>query len=570
MADLLNNSKGPNAQGTKELPMEMRLLIAFLLMGLVLFLTPYFYKPPPGPKPVTPVPSGKQAAEAAKAPAAPTPTPAAEVPGRIAATKEEPFTVDTDLYKIQFSNRGGVVKSWLLKKFRDQSGKPLELVNQSALSKTPAPFSVWMKDDKTASELNYAYYAAKPLDDHLGIEYTFSDGKTAIKKTFHFGKNSYLSQFTSEITENGVPAAHLIEWRGGFGDPTVLNRIQAQQAVYYNVTDSKLVTKDAKAAKDGDISSSGNYSFAGLDDTFFAFLVLPKDNTSTQYLVTKDEVPVSPGGKEDLHVGAAIGGDSVNRFAVYVGPKDVDILKTVDPKLQQLIDWGWFWFIAQPLFQALHFLNDQFVHNYGWSIVLITIVINLLLLPLRLSSLKSARKMQTLQPQIAAINAKYKGLKLNDPRKAEQNQEIMDLYKKHGANPLGGCLPMVIQLPFIYGFYKVLSVTIEMRGAHWLWVTDLSQPESLAIHLLPIIMIGTQFMMQKLTPNPTMDPQQAKMMQFMPLMFGFFFYNMPSGLVLYWLTSNIVGIVQQVLINKYTPAPVVEAPKVPQKKVSKR
>jgi YidC/Oxa1 family membrane protein insertase len=166
-----------------------------------------------------------------------------------------------------------------------------------------------------------------------------------------------------------------------------------------------------------------------------------------------------------------------------------------------------------------------------------------------------------LQPQIAAINAKYKSIKLNDPRKADQNQEIMDLYKKHGANPLGGCLPMVIQLPMVYAFYRVLNVSIEMRGAHWLWVTDLSQAEILPIHMLPIIMIVTQFIMQKITPNPTMDPSQAKMMQFMPLMFGFFFYSMPSGLVLYWLTGNLVGIAQQYLINKYTPAPVVEAPK---------
>ncbi len=253
-----------------------------------------------------------------------------------------------------------------------------------------------------------------------------------------------------------------------------------------------------------------------------------------------------------------------------MGPKDVDLLRKVDPKLQQLIDWGWFGIIAKPIFLALHWLNDNAIHNYGWSIVVITIVINLLLLPLRFSSMKSQKKMQRLQPQIAAINAKYKGLSLRDPKKAEQNAEIMELYKREGANPMSGCLPMFIQIPILYGFYKVLSVTIELRGAHWLWVTDLSQPEQLAIHVLPIVMVITQFIQQKMTPNPSVDPSQAKMMQFMPLMFGFFFYNMSSGLVLYWLTSNLVGILQQWLVNKSMPTPPpVELPKIAAKKKSR-
>ncbi len=573
MADLSTIPNQPSPP-KKELSMEMRLLLAFLLMGLVLFVTPYLYKPAPGPKPTAPI-TPNQAAQVtqktAETPAKPEATQAAtEAAGRIAADREREFVVDTDLYRIRFSNRGGVVHSWLLKKFTDQKGKPLELVNQASLAKVPGPFSVSMKDDKIASELNFAYFVEKPAEDHLGVDYEFSDGKTVCRKSFHFSKNSYLSQVSTEVIQNGAPVAHRIDWRGGFGDPTVQNRSQAQHSVSYDVAQSKLTTKDAKAAKDGAVMASGNYSFAGLDDMFFAFVVLPKDNVSTQLITVKDEVAPTPGGKEELHVGVEVGGDSQNRFPIFVGPKDVDILKNVDPKLQQLIDWGWFWFIAKPLFQALHFLNDRLVHNYGWAIVLITIIINLLLLPLRLTSMKSARKMQGLQPQIAAINAKYKNLSLRDPKKAEQNQEVMDLYKKHGANPLGGCLPMVFQLPILYAFYRVLTVTIEMRGANWLWVTDLSQAETLPIHLLPIIMIATQFIMQKITPNPTMDPSQAKMMQFMPLMFGFFFYSMSSGLVLYWLTGNLVGIAQQFLINKYTPAPVIEAPKIQQKKISKR
>jgi YidC/Oxa1 family membrane protein insertase len=165
------------------------------------------------------------------------------------------------------------------------------------------------------------------------------------------------------------------------------------------------------------------------------------------------------------------------------------------------------------------------------------------------------KRMQALQPQISAINAKYKNVGLRDPRKAEQNAEVMDLYKKHGINPMGGCLPMVLQIPFFIAFYSVLQVAIEMRGASWLWVTDLSQPEHLPIHILPVLMTVAQFVMQKMTPTPGQDPNQAKMMMFMPLIFLFMFYSMSSGLVLYWLTSNVVGIAQQWFINRSMPVP---------------
>ena len=439
-------------------------------------------------------------------------------------------------------------------------------MNTAAFPKVPPAFSLWLKDQQAAAALNGGLYTAHPSADGSGIDYEFSDGKIYAKKTFHFPQNSYLSRVTTEVKQNGVPLQHQIEWRGGFGDPTVLNRTSEQHAVYYDLTAGKLINKDAKAAKDGPVDSAGNYSFAGLDDRFFAFVLLPQDNTSTQVEVVKDDVPGAPGGKEEPHVGVRVGGDSLNRFAMFVGPKDVDLLRKVDPKLQQLIDWGWFGVIAKPIFLALHWLNDNLIHNYGWSIVVITIVINLLLLPLRFTSMKSQKKMQKLQPQIAAINAKYKGLSMRDPKKAQQNAEVMELYKKEGANPMSGCLPMFVQLPILYAFYKVLTVTIELRGAHWLWVTDLSQPEQLPIHILPIVMIVTQFIMQKMTPNPSMDPAQAKMMQFMPLMFGFFFYNMSSGLVLYWLTGNLVGILQQWLVNKSMPTPlpaaaVINAPK---------
>jgi YidC/Oxa1 family membrane protein insertase len=235
-----------------------------------------------------------------------------------------------------------------------------------------------------------------------------------------------------------------------------------------------------------------------------------------------------------------------------------------------MVDFGWFAFLAKPLFLSLNWTRDHVVSNFGWAIVLVTVTINFLLLPLKITSLKSMKKMSALQPHIKAINEKYKGLSLRDPKKAQQNQEVMDLYKKHGVNPTGGCVPMVLQIPFFIAFYKVLSVAIELRGAQWLWVTDLSQPEHLPIRILPVAMIGTQFVLQKMTPATTADPSQQRIMMLMPLMLGFMFYGVSSGLVLYWLTGNLVGIAQQWAFNRTMVTPAVEVTPQKSKKSSRK
>jgi YidC/Oxa1 family membrane protein insertase len=187
-----------------------------------------------------------------------------------------------------------------------------------------------------------------------------------------------------------------------------------------------------------------------------------------------------------------------------------------------------------------------------------------------MTNMKSMRKMQALKPQIDAINAKYKGIGLRDPKKGDQNQEVMDLYKKHGVNPMGGCVPMLLQIPFFIAFYKVFTVSVEMRGAPWLWVGDLSQPEHLPIKILPVVMIASQFIMQKMTPQAGGDPAQQKMMMFMPLVFGFMFYNFPSGLVLYYLTSNLVSMGQQWFFNKTSLATVAAESVLPPKKTGRK
>jgi YidC/Oxa1 family membrane protein insertase len=553
-----------NGKGKKELSTEMRLLIAFLLMGLVLFVTPYLYKPanstaPTATQSITP----QKAVELAKPPApAPVATPrqiaSSESAGPEQAAKEETFVVDTPIFRATFSNRGAGVRSWVLKKYKDLNGKELELVNQSALAKVPKPLSFEFRDQHPSTDLTQALFVATPTSDNLGIDYEYSDGKLLARKSFRFAKNSYQSQVTSEVIQNGVQIPHVLSWRGGFGDPTIHNAASAERNVYS--AEGRLKTKTAKDAKNGPVTESGPFAFAGIEDSFFASVFLPKGTGNIELVTYSDSVPTPPDNKEIAYVGAGVGSGGINQFSLFVGPKDTDLLRQVDPRLEQLIDWGrFFGFIAKPLFFALNWTNDRLTHNFGWAIVLVTIAINILTFPFRLTSLRSSKKMQALQPEVARINERYKGLSLRDPKKAEQNQEMMALYKKHGVNPVGGCVPMLLQIPFFIAYYTVLTVAIELRGAEWLWVHDLSRPEQLAIRVLPVLLIVTQFLTQRLTPpSPGVDPSQQKMMMFMPLVLGFMFYYASAGLVLYWLTGNLVAIVQQWIMNRVTKVPVIE------------
>ncbi len=332
---------------------------------------------------------------------------------------------------------------------------------------------------------------------------------------------------------------------------TVPSPAAAEQTIHYDAAAGKLVKTSAKDAKNGPVPAIGSFSFAGIEDKYFTAVFLPGNNTTTEIQTFDDKAPTPYSPSQEQLVGVAVGGEGVNRFSLFVGPKDLEILKKVNPKLEQVVDFGWFSIIAKPLFLMMHWLNDNYVHNYGWAIIVMTIFINFALFPLKITSMKSMKKMQALQPQITAINDKYKNVGMRDPRKQEQNQEVMALYQKHGVNPLGGCLPMALQMPFLFAFYKVFDIAIEMRGASWLWVTDLSRPEALAIHILPIAMIISQFIQQKMTPTqPGGDPAQQKVMMFMPIMFGVMFWSAAAGLVLYWLTSNLVNIGQQWFFNR--------------------
>ena len=544
--------------GGKEMSMETRLLLAFLLMGAVMFLTPYFFPSASTPAKKSTAPSA-QTAQGTPPAAAPAETAApaqivhedeSAATGPATQAKFEPtFSIDTDLFHVSFSNQGGNVRSWVLKKYKAE-GKPLDLVNATAAVADPFPFSIYLADQQPlAKKLNWSYYSQTPEADGLGVTYEFSDGHNTLRKTFRFLKNSYLVQVSSELTTDGKPVPHMLEWRCGFGDLTVATAAAAQKTLYFDLANNKLVEQTVSAAKNGPLTNSGHFSFAGLEDAYFTVVMLPEGDANMQQVTFADSMTVQATGKLVTYIGGAVSAGAVNHFEMFVGPKDFDLLKRVNPKLEQVINFGWLSILAKPLFLIVNWFNDHIVHNFGWAIVLVTVVINFMLFPLKLSNMKSMRKMQALKPQIDAINAKYKGTKISDPKKGDQNQEVMALYKKYGVNPMGSCVPMLLQIPFFFAFYKVFTVSVEMRGAPWLWVTDLSQPEHIAIRILPVVMIVSQFVMQKMTPQPAGDPNQQKMMMFMPLIFGFMFYNFPSGLVLYYLTSNLVSMGQQWFFN---------------------
>ncbi len=554
--------------------MQERLLIAFALIGVVLMGMQYF-TPAPAPPPPAKPPQQQQAkpSEAVTQPAttaappgskAPQPAKPASGAGVIVADQDGTAVVETDLYRITFSNRGAVVRSWILKKFKDSNGKLLELVNPQANGKTVFPLAVRFHVDQSAEALNSAPYVMKLTPDRLRIDFEYSQGEWYARKSLSFEQNSYLTRVTSEVRNSGQPKPHLLYWRGGFGDASVAGAAASQMSVRYDVAAGFYQLTGAEVGNPQ--AHRGRFTFAGITDSFFAAVALADTNRDFEIHSMSDQLEHPKDKKLEANVGVAVGGEAINAFQLFVGPKDTKLLASISPRLEQLVDFGYFTLLAKPLFLALRWLNDNLVHNYGWAIVVATIIINILLLPLKFTSLKSMKKMSSLQPQIAAINDKYKGLSLTDPKAQNKNQEVMDLYKKHGVNPMGGCVPMGLQIPFFIAFYNVLSRAIELRGAEWLWVTDLSRPEDLALRVLPIAMIASQFVMQKMTPATTADPSQQKVMQLMPIMMGFMFYGVSSGLVLYWLTGNLVGIAQQWFFNRLSAAPVVAAPVAAQKK----
>jgi YidC/Oxa1 family membrane protein insertase len=514
--------------------------------------------------PATPSSVTAEAATASAEPSRKTPSKSTSVANKTASAEAE-TVVENDVYRIVFTNRGGQAKSWVLKKFTDEQGRPLDLVNPACVQ-FGLPLGLYSYDPTLRQQLNSALYvsnAQATLAAPGEITFEYAEGDVRVRKSFSFG-TSYVIGIETVVTQGGKTVQAFPMWPPGFGDQETGPAYAAGRIDY--LANDKVERLAAKKVSGGN-TIRGPFSWAGPQDQYFGALFLP-DNPATAVMVTFHEavnLPKDP-NKPDPNatvrydvLGAAVGdGSGVTRERLFVGPKSLDVLESVrsntapgqvnGPDLRNVVDFGFFSFIARPLFLWLRWTQEHIASNWGVSIIILTVIINLALLPLRITSMKSALKMQKLQPQMKAIQDKYKKLPMRDPKRQEMNAELAELYKREGANPAGGCLPLVIQMPFLFAFYSMLGNAIELRHAHFLWLHDLSSPDKMFV--LPVLIVITTYLVQKMTPNAGMDPQQQKMMTLMmPLMIGFFSYSLASGLSLYWTVGNLIAIGQQYIMN---------------------
>jgi YidC/Oxa1 family membrane protein insertase len=564
---------------------ERRLLLVFVLTFIVLMVSqPLLMKYIKQPQPEKQEP--KQTAPAPAPQAVPSP-PVAERPAKPSAPvsrqapAEQETVVENDLYKITFTNRGAQVKSWILKKYDDEQGKPLELVHQQAAAQYGYPLSLWTYDEALRKKLAASLYVASAggtLRAPADVTFEYADGDTVVRKSFRFD-HSYVVKVETSVTQNGQPVRAYPAWPAGFGDETVAASYAAARVDVYNGDTNwhggEKVNRLPLKNVSGGATISGPFQWAAVTNQYFGAAFLPDEPQSAALVTLRNaiEIPKDPakpdGEKVKMDVlGAAAGSTSgLTRARIFAGPMNLSVLQSVKATplpgqeahdLAGMVDFGtYLGFIAKPLFLWLRWTHNHWIANWGWAIIVLTVIINLVLFPLRIASMRSALKMQKLQPQVNAIKAKYsvktRNLPMRDPKKIElnqqQNQEIAALFKREGANPMGGCVPMLIQFPFLVAFYSMLGSAIELRHAHWFWLHDLSAMDPL--HILPILIIITMVLTQRMTPQAGMDPTQQKMMSvMMPLMLGFISWTLSSGLGLYWVASNIIGIVQQLWMNQ--------------------
>jgi YidC/Oxa1 family membrane protein insertase len=555
---------------------ERRLLLVFLvtfvlMLGAQPLLKKYFPQPPAAAP--QDQPASSQPASAPGTLSAPAAAPAAGAAKQ--AANEADTVIENDLYKITFTNRGAQVKSWILKKYdNDAQNGPLDLVNSAASQKYGYPLSLWTYDETLRNKLSSVLY----VSSHEGLQsspamvtFEYSDQDLAVRKTFRFDE-TYIVNVETSVTEKGSNVSALPAWPAGFGDQASASFYAASLINYqYNKTIERvpprcgfsLFSKCNQAI--GGSTMPGPFHWAGPSDQYFAAVFIPDEPSSAAMVTLHNQIsiprdPDKPDSKEVIPVdvlGAAVGnlhGPTTER--VFVGPKELDILQKIaipglpDNDLNGLVDFGWWGIIAKPLFVWLRWMFHHVVANWGWAIALQTLMIALALLPLRVTQMKSMLKMQRIQPQIKSIQEKYKKYSMRDPRKAPMQEEISAIYKKEGVNPAGGCLPLLIQMPFLFAYYRMLSNAIDLRHAHWLWIHDLSGSEPFP-YILPVIMVVSMLVAQRMTPQVGMDPAQQRMMTvMMPLMMGFLFFRLAAGLNLYYAESNLISIAQQSVMNR--------------------
>jgi YidC/Oxa1 family membrane protein insertase len=577
----------PQQTGVKS--PELRILGASLLSMLVILLWIKFFAPkppvaPPQPKPVISAPQTPSAvsptpsAQASSGKGPSTSKPVSAPVAAISDSQENSIIVQSDLYRVEISNRGAVVKSWQLSKYTDDNKPPrvLDVVHPEASQQVGGwPFALVLDNadlEKTANNGLFKLVSgstgnANPISAPADLQFSWSDGHLEITKHIHFD-NSYVVRVDATAKLDGKPIQAGLAWLGGFGDLTVKDPAPIETVNTFYSESGKITTYTYKKLEGSDHWPPGVWQggkdFTGLEDRYFTAAFLPSNGAAPGTLQArywKDFHPAQINGQpgaEPVPEVATASGPQALALRVYVGPKDYDELKHMNPPLHGLVNFGWMEFIADPLFHMLKWLH-KYIPNWGWDIVVLTLVINMALFPLRISSYKTTMKMQRVGPEIKAIQERYKKYKLNDPRKAEMNKEVMAVYSREGINPAGGCFQMFLQMPIWFGLNNALRFAIEMRHARWFgWITDLSARDP--YYVLPVMMGLSMYLVSKMTPMTSTDPQQQMMMKIMPVTMAGIFMISPisSGLAVYILTSSIVGIAQQWYLNRHHP--VIAAP----------
>jgi len=552
--------------------MEKRTILAFILSFLVLLTWSFLYQPKQ--EPMVPEDEGihEKSAQTIPEPVKPPdlkPSISPETdqiksemitPG----IKEKEIRVETPLYKAIFSNAGATIKSFQLKEYfltMEHDSPLIEMAHPKDGIKDYFKADFSYQSNPRDKDITYSVNeesihldtGSAPRD--LTFSHIRSDG-VSIDQVFRFYPDTYDIDLIIKLTNR---LGYQIE---GNITAYLQNLPPDKKSSYYAFNGVALLLNDKlEKLKPKDLKEetyhSGRIDWVAYEDDYFISAIIPEDQSNGRFMGQLLPSGIIKAAYITPTVALRPLEQISSRFTLFMGPRDVDILKQLDKKLDKAINFGFFDIIARPLHFTLRLFN-RYVHNYGISIIILTILIKILFWPLTHKSYKSMKEMQKLQPLMAKIREKYKN------NKGQMQKELMGLYKTYKVNPMGGCLPMVIQIPVFFALFRILGNSIELRHAPFLfWINDLSAPDRLfnfpfnipfmsppyGIPVLTLLMGASMFIQQKMTPTPG-DPAQAKMMMFLPVIFTVMFINFPSGLVLYWLTNNILSIGQQYRIKK--------------------
>ena len=538
--------------------MEKRLVIAVVLSIGVLYAYSFIF-PTAKPQPVVPGAPTQSAVTSvsgapgqpapastpARALAAPAPGPAAGQPQAAASARD--ITVETDLYTAVFSSQGAALKKLVLKKYKEElgpQGKDIVLVNETA----PDRYALLSDSREFGIEQGTVFNSSardvKLADGSKGtLEFsTVTAQGVLFKKIYSFSGDTYRIGLTQELQNTGSAkvdgALHLLQ-----KERVIEHKSEGRYEVYgpSTLADNTVNIDKLDKIQKNPVKYDKDVVWYAFGDKYFADAVMSEKGSIASVNMSRPANDTLVADIASPVLSVPPGQSAAVNYSIYYGPKDLDILELQGNRLQEVIDYGWFGPIAKPLILSLKFLY-KYTGNYGIAIIIITFVLKLIFFPLTHKSYKSMKDMQKLQPKMTELKEKFK----ND--RDAMNKAVMELYKTNKVNPMGGCLPMIVQIPVFFGLYRALMYSIELRHApFYLWITDLSAKDP--YYVTPIVMGVTMFIQQKMTPT-NMDPIQAKMMLALPVVFTFMFLNFPSGLVIYWLVNNVLTIGQQMYINK--------------------